>query len=70
VISFYSVLLERATDGPRSEVIFHEDFYDVDTTDPAAEAGRMEAVIDVIRPHAELKDAEPALALIQSLSGA
>lgn len=42
------------------KVIFHKDFYDVYTTDPAAEPGRMEAVIEVIRPHVELVNAEPA----------
>ena len=30
------------------KVIFHEDFYGVYTSDPAAAAGRMEAVMDVI----------------------
>jgi acetoin utilization deacetylase AcuC-like enzyme len=42
------------------KVFFHEDFYEVYTTDPAAESGRMEAVIDVIQPHVELVNAEPA----------
>jgi len=42
------------------KVIFHDDFYDVYTTDPAAEAGRMEAVIEVIQPHVEIVKAEPA----------
>lgn len=42
------------------KVLFHDDFYEVYTTDPAAEAGRMEAVIDVIRPRAEIVKAEPA----------
>lgn len=42
------------------KVIFHHDFYEVYTMDPAAEPGRMEAVIDVIRPRVELVNAEPA----------
>lgn len=42
------------------KVIFHDDFYEVYTMDPAAEPGRMEAVIDVIRPRVELVNAEPA----------
>jgi len=42
------------------KVVFHEDFYEVYTTDPAAEPGRMEAVIDVLRPHVEIVNAEPA----------
>ena len=42
------------------KVVFHEDFYEVYTMDPAAEPGRMEAVIDVIRSHVELVEAESA----------
>jgi acetoin utilization deacetylase AcuC-like enzyme len=42
------------------KVVFHEDFYESYTTDPAAEPGRMEAVINVIRPRVELVSAEPA----------
>jgi len=42
------------------KVIFHEDFYEVYTSDPAASAGRMEAVIEVIKPHVEFVTAEPA----------
>lgn len=42
------------------KVVFHEDFYQVYTTDPAAEQGRMEAIMDVIEPHAEFIDAEAA----------
>ena len=44
----------------KMKVIFHDDFYDVYTMDPAAEPGRMEAVIDVIQPHVEFVNAEPA----------
>jgi acetoin utilization deacetylase AcuC-like enzyme len=42
------------------KVFFHDDFYEAYTMDPAAEPGRMEAVIDVIRPHVDLVNAEPA----------
>jgi len=43
------------------KVFFHDDFYQVYTMDPAAEPGRMEAVIDVIEPHVKLVNAEPAV---------
>lgn len=42
------------------KMVFHEDFYLPYTTDPAAEHGRMEAVMDVVGPHVELVTAEPA----------
>ena len=42
------------------QVIFHEDFYQVYTYDPAAEAGRMEAVVKVIQPHVEFITAQAA----------
>jgi acetoin utilization deacetylase AcuC-like enzyme len=42
------------------KVIFHDDFYQVYTSDPAAAAGRMEAVIKVIESKAEFITAEPA----------
>lgn len=42
------------------KVIFHEDFHEVYTSDPAAAAGRMEAVVDVIKPHVEFVTAESA----------
>ena len=42
------------------KVVFHEDFYQVYTGDPAAAAGRMEAIVDVIQPHAEFIPAKPA----------
>ena len=35
------------------KVIFHEDFYRVYTSDPAAAAGRMEAIVEEIETHAE-----------------
>jgi acetoin utilization deacetylase AcuC-like enzyme len=44
----------------KMKVIFHDDFYQVYTMDPAAEPGRMEAVINVIQPHVEFVNAEPA----------
>ncbi|HNY66805.1 MAG TPA: histone deacetylase family protein [Deltaproteobacteria bacterium] len=42
------------------KVVFHEDFFRVYTSDPAAESGRMEAVIEVVGPHAELVKPGPA----------
>jgi acetoin utilization deacetylase AcuC-like enzyme len=42
------------------KVVFHEDFYAVYTSDPAAAAGRMEAIVDAIRPHVEFVKAQPA----------
>ena len=42
------------------KMIFHEDFYRVYTADPAAEEGRMEAVVEVAGPHVEFVTALPA----------
>jgi acetoin utilization deacetylase AcuC-like enzyme len=42
------------------DVFFHEDFYQVYTSDPAAAAGRMEAVVDAIAPHVTFIPVEPA----------
>ncbi|UCF56698.1 MAG: histone deacetylase family protein, partial [Deltaproteobacteria bacterium] len=42
------------------KVIFHEDFYQVYTSDPAAAPGRIEAVVQVIEPKVEFVAAEPA----------
>lgn len=42
------------------KVIFHEDFYQVYTSDPAAEHGRMEAVVNAISPHVQFIPAEHA----------
>ena len=42
------------------KVVFHEDFYQVYASDPAAEAGRMEAIVAVLEPHVEFVTAEPA----------
>ena len=42
------------------KVIFHESFCAVYTHDPAAAAGRMEAIVNVIEPQVELITPEPA----------
>ncbi len=42
------------------KVVFHEDFYQVYTSDPAADEGRMEAVIEVIGPHVDIITAQDA----------
>jgi acetoin utilization deacetylase AcuC-like enzyme len=42
------------------QVIFHEDFYQVYTSDPAAAAGRIEAVVEVIGSRVTLEEATPA----------
>lgn len=42
------------------KIVFHEDFYQVYNSDPAAAAGRMEAVVEIIEPHVEFVIAEPA----------
>jgi acetoin utilization deacetylase AcuC-like enzyme len=42
------------------KVVFHEDFYKIYTSEPAAEGGRMEAVMDVIRDNVELVVAHSA----------
>jgi len=43
------------------KVIFHEDFYQVYASDPAAAAGRMEAIVEVIQKNVEFVTAQPAL---------
>ncbi len=43
------------------KVVFHEDFNQVYTGDPAAASGRMESIVETIEPHVELVPAEPAL---------
>ena len=43
-----------------TKVVFHEDFYRVYTGDPAAAAGRMEAIVKAIGAHVEFMPAEPA----------
>jgi len=42
------------------KVIFHKRFYEVYAGDPAAESGRMEAIVGVIGSHVEFIDAVPA----------
>jgi len=42
------------------KVIFHEDFYEVYTSDPAAAAGRLEAVMDVVESRLDFIRAEAA----------
>jgi acetoin utilization deacetylase AcuC-like enzyme len=42
------------------KVVFHEDFYQVYTSDPAAAAGRMEAIVEVIESEVEFVTAGPA----------
>ncbi len=42
------------------KVVFHDDFYKVYTADPAAAAGRMEAIMAVIEPHVDIVSARPA----------
>lgn len=44
------------------KVVFNEKFYPAYTSDPAAAAGRIEAVVNIIAPHVEFITAEPALA--------
>lgn len=41
-------------------VYFHHDFYDVYTSDPAAESGRMEAIVEELSTVVELIECEPA----------
>jgi len=43
------------------KAVFHEDFYQVYTGDPAAASGRMEAIIKNIEPYVEFIQAVPAL---------
>jgi acetoin utilization deacetylase AcuC-like enzyme len=43
------------------KVVFHEDFYQVYTGDPAAASGRMEAIVETIDPHVEFVMAATAL---------
>lgn len=42
------------------KVIFHEDFYKVYTSDPAASAGRMESIVEAIESKVEFVKAQPA----------
>ncbi len=42
------------------KVVFHNDFNKVYAADPAASAGRMEAIMTVIEPHVDIVSARPA----------
>jgi len=42
------------------KVVFHADYYQVYAEDPAAAAGRMEAIMTAIEPYVELVEARPA----------
>ncbi len=42
------------------KTVFHEDFYQVYTSDPAAATGRMESIVKAIDPHVTWIAAEPA----------
>ena len=43
------------------KVVFHEDFNQVYTSDPAAASRRMESIVETIEPYVEFVPAEPAL---------
>ena len=42
------------------QVVFHENFYEVYSPDPASKEGRMESIVEVIRPFVDFVDATPA----------
>ena len=42
------------------KVVFHDDFYQDYTLDPASAKGRIEAIVEVIKPDAEFVSAKPA----------
>jgi acetoin utilization deacetylase AcuC-like enzyme len=42
------------------KVVFHKEFYRVYTADPAAAAGRMQAIVQIIAPHVEFVTPQPA----------
>jgi acetoin utilization deacetylase AcuC-like enzyme len=42
------------------KVVFHPNFFEAYTDDPAAVPGRMEAIMSVIEPHVEIVTAQPA----------
>lgn len=46
--------------GEAMKVVFHEDFYQVYASDPAAAQGRLEAVVKVIEPVVDFVKAEPS----------
>jgi acetoin utilization deacetylase AcuC-like enzyme len=41
------------------KIVFHEDFYKVYTSDPAASAGRMESIVAAIESNVEFVEAQP-----------
>ena len=41
-------------------IVFHEDFFQVYASDPAASKGRLEAVMEIIRPAVDIVTAKPA----------
>ena len=43
------------------KVVYHKDFNQVYTSDPAAASGRMESIVETIEPYVEFVQAEPAL---------
>ncbi len=52
----YSVVARRL----EMKVVFHEQFHHVYSSDPAASAGRMQAIIEVIKDRVEFVEAVPA----------
>ena len=64
-IDALSLLLLLSTAKPKGrqmmKVVFHQDFYQVYTGDPAAAAGRMEAVVETIQPLVEFIVPAPAV---------
>ncbi len=43
------------------KVVYHKDFNQVYTSDPAAAPGRMQSIVETIEPYVEFVTAEPAL---------
>ena len=43
------------------KVVYHPRYGEIYSSDPAAGAGRMEAILRVVSPHFELVEPEPAL---------
>ena len=42
------------------KVVFHDDFYQIYTSDPAAAGGRLEPIVKAIKPHVTFVPAQPA----------
>ncbi len=57
ILVFQNHLIVR---GTGMNVIFHEEFYEVYTSDPAAASGRLEAVTDIIGSAADFVEAQEA----------